>query len=345
MRQSVVVRGEKAGEAVLAYRRSAVQRENQSTLRQDMKRFTGVVCFALAIALFLGLYLARSIARPVRVLAEGARRIGEGRLEHRIAVDRSDEIGALAGSFNEMAKRLQELDELKEEFISMVSHELRSPLSGIKGYAEIILSGLSGPVTPKQEEGLNIIKQCTDRLARLVNNILDLAKMEAGLMQFEFQSVSIVQLGLDCMNLLAPEAEKAGIKLEIQMPDLPMVQADPDAMRQVFINLVNNAIKFTPEKGRITVWGKRENGALRLGVTDTGAGIPKESLAKLFNKFEQVSATKHKAKGKGTGLGLAIVKRIVEAHGGGIGVESEYGKGTTFSFTLKLSASGAPQAA
>ncbi|MBI4051381.1 MAG: HAMP domain-containing protein, partial [Elusimicrobia bacterium] len=229
LRQSIQVRGTPAGEALLAYHTQTLRREIQSVLYQDMRRFVLVAGVALVIAILLGFYLAHSIARPIGSVALGAIEIGEGKLDYRIPMERSDEIGILAGSFNHMAKRLQELDELKEEFISMISHELRSPLSGIKGYTQILRQELA--THEKYQEFLGIIEQCADRLARLVSNILDLAKMEAGLMEFEKQPLDMAQAGLEAVRLLMPEAEKAQIKLELNIPKLPPVSADTDAMK------------------------------------------------------------------------------------------------------------------
>jgi signal transduction histidine kinase/ActR/RegA family two-component response regulator len=330
----ISARGESIGRALVAYRHSTVEASINEVLSQDMRRFVGVAAVALAIALILGFYLAHSIAEPVGTVAAGALLLGTGKLDHRINIQRQDEIGVLAESFNHMAQKLQELDALKEEFVSMVSHELRSPLSGINGYVKILRQGGPGPVNERQQEFLGIIEQCSDRLTRLVNNILDLTKLETGMMEFDRKPFDMVQAGLEAIKLLTPEADKHQISLVLSMPHLPQVLADADSMKQVFINLAHNALKFTPEGGTITIWGRAENAVLRFGVTDTGVGIPPDKIGQLFKKFEQIQETKKHAKAKGTGLGLVIVKRLVEAHGSRIDVQSQLGQGTTFSFCL-----------
>lgn len=333
-REPVMAKGAAAGEAVIAFRAEEVDKGIEDVLSRDLRRFAGVALLALTVALLLALILARTISRPITKVAEGALRIGEGRLDHRIAVDRDDEIGILSRSFNEMAEKLQELDRMKEEFMAMITHDLRTPLTGIRGWVEILQTQKPGPLNEKQIGMLRTVLGCSDRLARLVNNILDMAKLEAGMMELDKVRMDASQAGLEAVKLLSPEAEKAQVRLALEMAGLPPIVADLDALKQVLTNLAHNALKFTPAGGSVTIWGRLEGGLVRLGVTDTGVGIPKEALPKLFNKFQQVKETKKQAKTKGTGLGLTIVKQLVEAHGGTIEVQSEYGKGTTFSFAL-----------
>ncbi len=344
-RKKVLARGVDAGEAAVAFRAETVRRGIDAVLSRDIKRFTAVALLALTVALILALVLARTISGPITVVAEGALRIGEGRLDHRIGVDRNDEIGILSRSFNEMAEKLQELDRMKEEFMAMITHDLRTPLTGIRGWVEILQTQKPGPLNEKQIGMLRTVLGCSDRLGRLVNNILDMAKLEAGMMELDKVSLDASLAGLEAVKMLSPEAEKAEVRLVLDMHGLPPVVADLDALKQILINLSHNALKFTPAGGSVTIWGRPESSFVRLGVTDTGVGIPKEALPKLFSKFQQVKETKKQAKSKGTGLGLTIVKHLVEAHGGTIEVQSESGKGTTFSFTLPLALQGAAASA
>ena len=278
---------------------------------------------------------ARGVTKPLAALTQGTQMIGKGELGYRLPVHGRDEIGILGRAFNDMAQKLQELDELKSDFVSSVSHELRSPLTALKGFLQMFQMGLAGPLTDPQKENINLMLQCTDRLGKFVNDILDVAKLEAGMMDFTLMPVDPRAVAQEMVAFYQPQGQAEKIQVLLESPAaVPAVTADSDKIKQVLTNLINNAFKFTPEGGRIRVWVRDEGKAVRFGVTDSGVGIPKDEIGKLFNKFEQVKSTKGKAKSKGTGLGLAICKQIVEAMGGKIAVESDPGKGTTFHFYL-----------
>ncbi len=334
----VVYRDSIIGAAVIGYEHEYFRQVVDKTMRETVKRFSYVSLIANIFGILGAVIFARGVTKPLDDLTKATEHIGKGELAHRIPVNGSDEIGALGRSFNNMAQKLEELDHLKNDFVSSVSHELRSPLTALKGFLQMFQMGLSGPVSDQQKENLTLMLQCTDRLGRFVNNILDVAKLEAGMMDFTIQPLDPRAVAQEIVALYQPQATSEKVKVVLDAPaSVPNVQADSDKLRQVFTNLVNNALKFTPEGGQITVWVKDEVQFVRMGVTDTGVGIPKDEISKLFNKFEQVKATKEKAKGHGTGLGLAIVKQIVEGLGGKIGVESELNKGTTFYFMLHKS--------
>lgn len=331
----ILNKGKKIGVAKIGYDRAFFQNQVQSTLHATMIRL-GYVCAIVTILGILGSILfARTMTRPIQKLAEATKIIGKGELTHRIAVNRSDEIGQLAYSFNDMAKKLQELDEMKNDFVSSVNHELRSPLSALKGFLQMFQLGISGPLNDQQKKNVGLMMECTERLNRFVSNILDVAKLEAGMMEFNLEPLDPVRVADEIVELFQPQAKMEKINLFFESaPRISKISGDSDRLKQVFTNLINNAMKFTPEEGKIIVWARENENSVILGVTDTGAGIPKEAIPKLFNKFEQVKQTKEKAKSKGTGLGLTIVKQIVEGMGGKIGVESELNKGTTFFFSL-----------
>jgi len=228
---------------------------------------------------------------------------------------------------------LHRLNEIKSEFVSMVSHELKAPLTIIKGGIQLVLSDALGVVTERQKKILDMGVNAVNRLIRLIQDLLDIAKIEAGKMELKKQKIDlkdIVQEVFDAFHLQA-ESKKIEFQKKFLCHDT-MVEADHDRIVQVLTNLIGNALKFT-ETGHITVFISRETNELECCVEDTGAGIPAEKIPLVFGKFEQFSDS-HDLKQKGTGLGLSIVKAIVELHGGRIWVESKLGKGARFFFTL-----------
>lgn len=335
---------ENIGFARVSYDRGYYEDQIETALRSTMVRISYVCGIAIIIGFFGSVLFARGLTRPIKDLVHATEVIGKGELTHRSAVDRNDEIGALSVSFNDMASKLQALDELKSEFVSSVSHELRSPLTALRGFLQMFSLGITGPLNDVQKENVNVMMECTDRLGRFVNNILDVAKLEAGMIEFIVELVDPRIVANEIVTLFQPQAQLEKIQVDLVSPrEVPKVQCDSDRLKQIFTNLISNALKFTSQGGRVTVWLRDDNGMVKMGVTDTGAGISQEDIPKLFNKFEQVKQTMHKAKGKGTGLGLTIVKRIVEGYGGAIGVESELTKGTTFFFTLPKAGSASPK--
>ena len=239
-------------------------------------------------------------------------------------------------------EKLKETMEKKSQFISTVSHELRTPLASIKEGVSIILDGVLGEINSKQRNFLNIAKRNADRLARLINDVLDFQKLEAGKMGLNIQLNSIKEVIEDVHKAMSPSAENKGVALNLQLEDnLPNASFDSDKIIQVLTNLISNAIKFTPEKGRIYVNVRHKNEELILSVKDTGMGIPKEALPKIFERFYRVQRPGKQI--QGTGLGLAIVNKIVMMHDGRIEAESEVDKGTTFTVSLPLAAKSAPE--
>jgi len=341
--QPVVLNQVKIGVVRLGFYEYILDNKIGSALSKTRARILGVGLVALAFGIVMALVMANMITKPIGKLSQGARRIGEGELALHIDVDTKDEIGELAGEFNRMAVKLKELDEMKDDFVSSVSHELRSPLTSIQGYVKLVNQGKAGAINDKQKEYLTIAQNNTARLARFINDILDMARIKAGKIGLELGPIDIKNAVQEMVALFRPNTMEKNIVLKTEFSDfIPKVSGDEDKIKQVLINLINNAIKFTPEGGTIKVGVKgiveglpQNSGFVEVYVEDTGVGIPRERLNEIFEKFRQVKETKQMVERvKGTGLGLAIVKGIVEAHGGKIWVESQLGVGSKFTFTL-----------
>jgi PAS domain S-box-containing protein len=233
----------------------------------------------------------------------------------------------------EIEEELMGTMKMKSDFISMVSHELRSPLGVIKEGINLVLEGLAGDINDEQRDLLDTAKKNTDRLGRLINNVLDFQKMDSGKMRFDIRENDINEVVLEVNKAMSLAAKEKGLDLAVDVDDnIPKTGFDRDKIIQVLTNLVSNAIKYT-EKGNITISTKQEDNTVHVIVQDTGIGIKAEDMQKLFQAFEQLGSTRNK-KGIGTGLGLAISKEIILAHKGKIWAESKPGKGSTFHFTI-----------
>ncbi|PIQ83487.1 MAG: hypothetical protein COV75_07250 [Candidatus Omnitrophica bacterium CG11_big_fil_rev_8_21_14_0_20_63_9] len=232
-------------------------------------------------------------------------------------------------------EELKRLDQLKSDLISMVSHELRTPLATMKEFTSILADHIAGPVTPDQQQYLAIIKANIDRLGRIIDDLLDMAKIEAGRIILTKGFVEVRPLTEHVLESLRPLAEAKQVSLELQLPqNLPGVFADEDKVNQILVNLVGNAIKYTDGPGRVTVSAVERTNELEFSVADTGIGIAPEDVPRLFEKFQQLRRVPGLSGGKGAGLGLAISKRLVELHGGRIWLTSTPGAGSTFCFSL-----------
>jgi len=332
-----------AGRAVIGF----AEEHQAAALRQALRatlvglgRGAGLVVLA---GLMLSLWLAHRLAAPVRLLVTGAKAVGGGDFKTRVDVDRDDEIGALARQFNDMARQLAVLDELKDDFIHSVSHDLRTPLAAIRMYADFMMTHKDAArFTPDQKLQLTAVLESAARLDVYVCNMLDAAKIKAGRMEYHPQAVDLSALAAGIYNLYSVIAQKNGVELQAKIPsDLPPFHADPERLEHVLSNLVSNALKFTERGGRVTVGGRAMDGAVELFVADTGKGIPAEDLPALFARYHQSSVGEQRAKRvKGTGLGLSIVKKTVEDMGGTVAVESKAGQGTRFTVRLPRAAGG-----
>ncbi|MBI2933562.1 MAG: HAMP domain-containing histidine kinase [Planctomycetes bacterium] len=277
-----------------------------------------------ALALTLSLFLSARILRPIRRLTSVADTMRAGALGLRSGIARDDEIGRLADSFDRMAAALQELDQLKSEFVAHVSHELRTPLTAMQLSVANLQDGVAGAMDPRQAEILSRVRHDIERLIRLVNEVLDVARIEAGKLELDCSRIDLAEVARAVVANLEPLAREKGVGLGCEA-ETSWIRGDRMRLHQVVTNLVDNAIKFTPAGGRARVEVK----AGRVRVRDTGCGIPAERLPRVYDRFAKAGAMN-----AGAGLGLSITKKIIELHGGTISVESEVGRGTTFTVML-----------
>jgi signal transduction histidine kinase len=238
-------------------------------------------------------------------------------------------------------EKLRDLDRLKSDFVSHVSHELRTPLTALKGALDNMLDGLTGNLNDKQVRYLQRMKTNTQHLVRLIEDLLDLSRIEAGQIALHSRPLSLTRLITEACDVLKPLASAKRIEIDHAAPAELELTADRDRLMQVLMNLAGNALKFTPDGGRVTVSAEAAPPDVVIRISDTGAGIPPEERERIFDRFYQVPAADSEAS-EGTGLGLAIAKSLVELHGGRIGVESEVGEGTTFALTLPAKGPPAP---
>lgn len=288
---------------------------------------------SLIFVIALSLLITRSITRPISALKRKTREIAQGEFGGDLRLSSPPEMAELASAFNLMCHKLKEVDKMKSDFFSSMSHELRTPLTSIKEGTGLLLEGVGGPVTDRQKRLLAILTEESNRLIGLVNSLLDLSKMEAGMMTYNFERASLAPLINKAMIEIGPLVEAKRIKLEAKIDELPVMKVDAERVLQAVRNLIGNAVKFTPEGGRVTVSAHRQDGRVEVSVADTGPGIPGEHLATIFEKFQQANPTAS-YRTRGTGLGLAIVKHIITSHGGKVWAESQVGQGSTFIFVL-----------
>ncbi|MBI5063921.1 MAG: HAMP domain-containing histidine kinase [Desulfatitalea sp.] len=280
-------------------------------------------------------FLAYSIIRPLKDLMRGIRSISKDRQSEPLKIHAKDELGELATAFNEMAARLKHEEQMRSDFISMLSHEIRTPLTSIRESVNMIEEEVMGPINQRQHKFLEIAGTEIGRICDLLNHLMQASRLEPGALKLHQEPVDIYALVGTCIASLRPTAEAKHVQItsEIQ-PETPDVLGDAQYLRQVFLNLIGNAVKFSDPRAKIwlRVGAMDKRNRLTFSVVDTGPGILEEDLDKLFNKFYRGTTVREHL--DGVGLGLSITKNIVEAHGGTIWVESQVGKGTTFSFTL-----------
>lgn len=237
---------------------------------------------------------------------------------------------------SELNEKLKELDKLKDEFLNMTSHELKNPLTPILSYLDMLSKGSLGELSPKQKGAVDIVSRNTERLKRLIFDILDIAKLESKRMKFDMQKVDLEKIIKNLMNDMQPFAQEKNIKIIGNIGKLPKIIGDESRLLQVLTNLINNAIKFSHETGKVKISANRKKNNILVIIKDNGIGIAKKDMPNLFKKFYQ--ADSGIIKKSGTGLGLAICKGIIEAHRGKIWVDSKLGKGTQVSFTMPVKA-------
>jgi signal transduction histidine kinase len=248
----------------------------------------------------------------------------------------NEQLNGTNRELNEANSKLRELSEMKEEFLALTTHDLRSPLTVISGVISFFTSGRLGELSPEQKNMVSMMERNTQSLIELVNDLLDASKLESGTIRLEIASIDLRGVLDELRETMEPLAKEKEIELVETLPkDLPPVQADRAKLRRIILNLLSNALKFTPKGGRVEVRVEREASQVRISVSDTGVGIAPEDVARLFDKYEQARSRATRGE-KGTGLGLYITRQLLQLHGSEIKVESEVGKGSTFSFTLPI---------
>ncbi|MFC1974803.1 sensor histidine kinase [Chloroflexota bacterium] len=283
-----------------------------------------------AVLLILG--LSRRILAPVENLTTAAQRMEAGDLSQRVAVTSRDEIGNLGRAFNAMAAGLTRLEKLRRDMVSDIAHELRTPLSNIRGYLEALQDGVVEP----DRRMIDSLYEETMLLNRLVDDLQELSLAEAGQLKLERQPVALADVIEQAVEAIRSQATANEIALNVDLPaSLPLVEIDPHRIHQVLRNLLDNALNHTPLGGKITIAARQEGQWVMVKVQDTGGGIAAEDLPYLFERFWRPDKSRSRTTG-GAGLGLAIVKQLVIAHGGWIKVDSEIGQGTQFTFTLPI---------
>jgi signal transduction histidine kinase len=288
---------------------------------------------AVAIAVLLTFFLSRRMLAPVKALVVAARRLGQGDFSHRVEFKDRGEMGELAQAFNSMASDLERTEQLRRNMVADAAHELRTPLSNIRGYIEAIHDGLKQP----DAETIGALDQDVALLTRLVDDLQELSMADAGELKLNCQPEEIASLISQTVASVRSQAEKKGISVSADLPGgLPPVDVDRNRINQALRNLLENAVAHTAEGGAVAVTAGQQGDYLEVAVDDTGEGIPAEDLPNIFERFYRVDKSRTRATG-GSGLGLTIAKRLVEAHGGTIEVQSEEGKGSRFGFTVPVS--------
>jgi signal transduction histidine kinase len=289
--------------------------------------------FAIALAIVLAWLVSRWVSRPLQDTAKAARAVAAGDYNQRLLPAGPEEAHSLAISFNEMVQRVQASQRAMREFVANVSHELKTPITSIQGFAQAILDGAASD-PESQEHAAQVIYDESDRLKRLVNDLLDLARMDAGQADFRQERADITAIVAAVLERLELKAQEKGINLKSDLPQLPAIIGDGDRLAQVVTNLVDNAIDHTPESGTVKVYGSQDSGWITIHVQDTGSGIPQEQLARIFERFYQMD--KSRSSKRGSGLGLAISCEIIEAHQGKLEAKSIEGRGSRFSVRLPI---------
>ncbi len=341
----ITVEGEVVGTVLVAWGREIVLGEiEEAFLRSVRFSLLLVMIGGCLLALGLGALMSYQITRPLRELRQAVAEIASGNLGSRVQIRGEDEVAELAHAFNEMARALQSQEEKRRQMLADIAHELRTPLSVIRGHLEALLDGLY----PLDSAHLAPIYNETILLQRLVEDLRVLSLAEAGQLPLEKRLFDASELVKEIVELAEAEAAEKGLSLECSVESPLPLYADRQRIGQVIHNILANALNFTPEGGRITVKARKINSGppakarefVEISVSDTGPGIPPEDLPHIFDRFWRKEPSRSRSTG-GSGLGLSIVKELVEAHGGTIEVQSTVGKGTTF--TVRIPAKGSAE--
>lgn len=284
------------------------------------------ILVSVVISLLVGAILARQLSGPVRDMERATRRISAGDLDARLGSYPPDEVGRLAQSINHMAARLRQLESARARFISEISHDLRTPLTAIKG----LLVNLIDDAEPSERASLETAERETDRLIRLVNQLLDFSRWQGGQLELSRRPVDVGGIARDAVALSEGRAHHRNVNLTADIPrDLPVVSADPDRLQRVILNLLDNGIKFTPGGGQVALTAMQRTAEIEISVQDTGPGMSEEERERAFEPY-------YRGEGGGAGLGLAIARATVEAHGGRMGIDSGKTQGSRVWFTIPL---------
>jgi two-component system sensor histidine kinase BaeS len=287
--------------------------------------------FAIGLAILASFLVARRLVLPIRRVADATTKLANGDMTHRVPVEGDGEVAELASGFNSMADSLVEARRREREFLASVSHELRTPLTAIRGYAEAISDGTA--VGQKKEDALGVIQGEADRLERLVEDVMDLARLGAGDLRLDLGEVDLAGTIEDAVTAHGPMADDAGVELLSEVPEDLVVNTDSGRVRQIISNLVENALRVTPAGGRVLVAGIRDTGTVTIAVSDTGPGISADDLPHVFERSYLWSHSRG-VREVGTGLGLAIVRELAETLGGRVEAESDGMSGSNFRLHL-----------
>jgi signal transduction histidine kinase len=311
--------------------KDALVAQNGRSFTASRDLFIGVAAGSFVLALLLGLMLSWSLITPLRRTEERLAEIAAGDFTRHVEVPNRDEIGVLAANVNRMNdelgrlyRELETVSRHKSDFLATMSHELRTPLNAIIGFSEVLQAKMFGELNEQQLDYVGDVLAAGRHLLSLINDVLDLAKVEAGRMELDFSDVSLPDVLRGGMTMHDERARRGGLALELDV--------DPEEIVVVY-NLLSNAIKFTPPEGRVDVSAQLRNGSVEVAVTDTGPGIPSQDLERIFEEFQQAGDGREH---EGTGLGLPLSRKFVELHGGKLWVESAVGAGSTFRFTLPV---------
>jgi signal transduction histidine kinase len=322
---------------------NALIAQNGGSYADSRNLFIGVGAASIALALLLGLVLSWSVIDPIQRAGARLAEIAAGDFSRQLEVPNRDELGTLAANLNRMNDELRRLyEELetvsrhKSEFLANMSHELRTPLNAIIGFSELLEQQVYGELNEQQLRSVEDVREAGQHLLSLINDILDLSKVEAGRMELEVSDISLRQALESGLTMHAERAARAEVALALNLDvDDITVRADERKLRQVVFNLLSNAVKFTPAGGRVDVSARTVDDAVTVAVTDTGPGIAPEDEELIFEEFRQAAGDSRNGD-EGTGLGLPLARKLVELHGGRLWVESVRGAGSSFRFTLPV---------
>jgi len=315
------------------------QREALAIWADFAKPFLWAGLVALAVSILIAVALARSVYIPIRRVTNAAEEIARGNYEQEVPVDGPKEVEGLAKSFNQMSKQVKHSQQMLRDFVADVSHELRSPLTSIKGFAQAMVDG-TAKGKEAQLKAVTVIEDESKRMMRLVEELLEFSRLESGQVIMVKEPVDLKELLQQCHDIFSMHAEEKGIKLKTDIEPLPPVIGDIDRLEQVFSNLLDNALKHTPAGGDVSIVARHPNpNFAEISITDTGPGIPAEQMRHVFERFYRADPSAGKA---GAGLGLAIARQIVLAHRGDIMAKSTLGKGTQFVVRLPVSPTVSP---